>query len=361
MGKKIGIITHYNVHNHGAHLQMYALIKVLENMGYNASALQYNKNYDFMQSNANKKYNISLKSIPLYIKYLFKNGFGCTLYNVKKRRLLKKFRDENTLVGEYYSKTKDLDAVVIGSDEIFSIEPGLNPCFFGMGVPCEKIISYAASFGPTTQGFIAENHAKEFVCAGLSHIDNISVRDKNSQEIVNALTGDMPQLVCDPVILYGYQQEQEKRRETRKKYLLIYSYDKTLNDKDSVSKIKAYAKRKGLKIYSVGFYHKWCDKNINVKPLDVFSWFSNAEMVITDTFHGAVLSLITNAQLVVKLKENQNKLLWLLKEYALEERIVKDFNELDRVTAKVINFNVVNNLIEKNRGESLKYLKDILS
>lgn len=360
--KKIGIITHYNVHNHGAQLQMYALIKVLDAMGYKASALQFIKNYDFMPSNASKKYNISLKSIPLYIKYWLKNGFACTLYNIKKRSILEKFREENALMGEYYSQAKDLGTVILGSDEIFSIEPGLNPCFFGMGVPCEKIISYAGSFGPTTRGFIVEKHAEEFVRAGLLHIDSISVRDKNSKEIVQSLINAEPVLVCDPVILYGYKKEIEINKKTRKtKYLLIYSYDKTLNDKESISKIRAYAKQKGLKIYSVGFYHKWCDKNINVKPLEIFSWFKNAEMVITDTFHGAVLSLVTNAQFIVKLKDNQNKLHWLLKEYLQEGRIVQDFDEIDGVAQQSIDFNEVNAIIEKNREKSLEYLKGTLT
>ena len=40
---KYGIITHYDVHNHGAHLQMYALIQVLKELGYDAKALRYAK------------------------------------------------------------------------------------------------------------------------------------------------------------------------------------------------------------------------------------------------------------------------------------------------------------------------------
>ena len=43
MQKKTGIITHYDVHNHGAHLQLYALSKVLGTLGYEAKALRYKK------------------------------------------------------------------------------------------------------------------------------------------------------------------------------------------------------------------------------------------------------------------------------------------------------------------------------
>ncbi len=366
MQKKTGIITHYDVHNHGAQLQMYALSKVLGELGYEAKALRYRKNYDFMAENASKKYNITLASIPTYFKYLIQKGIGRTIYNMKKRSILKNFRSNQNLIGEYYSHAKDLELVVIGSDEIFSIEPGLNPWFYGMGIPCKKVISYAASFGSTTKEFISDMYAEEFVEAGLTHISNCSVRDKNSQSIVKHFTDRDVPIVCDPVLLYGYVDQinfaRESKKETKEKYILVYSYDNTMNESENVEKIRAYAKAKGLKLYSVGFYHKWCDKNINVDPLDIFDWFVGAEEVITDTFHGAVLSIVTNSAMFVKLKAtNRNKLLWLMKEYGLEDRVLDDFSELNTISNKHIDFNKVNVIVGEKRNNSLNYLKGALS
>lgn len=366
MQKKTGIITHYDVHNHGAQLQLYALSKVLGNYGYEAKALRYKKNYDFMDEDASRKYNISLASIPTYIKYIVHKGFGKTIYNIKKRSTLKRFRASQNLIGDYYSHAKDLELVVIGSDEIFSIEPGLNPCFYGMGVPCENIISYAASFGPTTKEFIYSMHAKEFVEAGLKHISACSVRDENSQCIVKELSGMESPIVCDPVILYGFCEEIARARSNRlnkkNKYILVYSYDNTMNEDESIAKIKAYAKSKELKLYSVGFYHKWCDKNINLDPLETFDWFVNAEEIITDTFHGAVLSIVTNSSVLVKLKPtNRNKLLWLLKEYGLEDRVLDDFSNLKATSENHIDFDKVNSLISEKREYSLNYLRESIS
>ena len=89
---KVGIITHYNVHNHGAQLQLYALSAQLKKMGMEAAALQFEKNYDFMPLGIEKKYSLSIKSIPLYIKYLFQKGLKRTLYNYKKKKVLDNFR-----------------------------------------------------------------------------------------------------------------------------------------------------------------------------------------------------------------------------------------------------------------------------
>lgn len=54
---KYGIITHYDVHNHGAILQMNALIKVLKrDFNIDAQALRFDKNYDFMGRALKAKY-----------------------------------------------------------------------------------------------------------------------------------------------------------------------------------------------------------------------------------------------------------------------------------------------------------------
>ena len=363
MEKKIGIITHYDVHNHGAHLQLYALQQVLREFGYNASALRYTKNYDFMPIDSSKKYNITLSSIPFYFRYLMKKGVRKTLFNIKKRKILKDFRKEQNLVGEYYSRETNLDKVVIGSDEIFSIESGLNPWFWGMGIPCQTVISYAPSFGPTTVEFIREKKAEEFIRAGISRISKISVRDKNSQDIISEVAGVNATIVCDPVLLYGFSKEIDNVKVSlpKKKYILIYSYDNTMNEPERVAEIKKYAKENNLKIYSVGFYHKWCDKNINASPLEMFAWFKNAELVITDTFHGSVLSIVTNAPLIVKLKENTNKLFWLLKEYSLENRIINSFAEIEILEKQKIDFKQVNDIVRMKRENSLQYLESALN
>ena len=48
MGMKYGIITHYDVHNHGASLQLNALVKVLKrDFNVDAQALRLDTNYDY--------------------------------------------------------------------------------------------------------------------------------------------------------------------------------------------------------------------------------------------------------------------------------------------------------------------------
>lgn len=361
--RKAGIITHYNVHNYGAELQLYGLRMVLKSLGYNAAALQYRKNFDFIDPDIEAKYRISIKSIPIYAKYFIQKGAGRTLFNIKKKKILNGFSRREGSIGEYYSKAKDLDVVVVGSDEIFSLEAGPNPWYWGIGVNCDRTISYAASFGPTDMKVIERYKCKEFVTAGLQRMRDISVRDENSQLIVKALTGREPKIVCDPVFLYGFEKERRiaKNDSGTEKYVIVYSYDEHMNDFETIESIREFAQSIDAKVYSVGYYHKWCDKNICCDPLDIFKVFAKAKVVFTDTFHGSVFSILCNTDLVVRIQGNSNKLTFLLKQFGLENRIVESFKECQNALKRDIDFGQVNRRIDVLREASMEYLKKAIN
>lgn len=356
---KIGIITHYNVHNHGALLQLYGLKKVLEDNGNEAKALTFKKNFDFMEQGMDKKYDISIKSLFWYLSYTFKIGLKRSLFNVQKRNILNKFK--GPMVGEYYSRAEKLDAVFIGSDEVFSIEAGVNPLFFGIGVPCRNIYAYAGCCGSTDICLFKERNMDSLASAGLKNMKKISVRDKNTKEAVAFLTGDEPMVVCDPVLLYGYKDEiKELERKIKGDYLLIYAYDNNMNDENETKMIKAFAKKNNLKIVSAGFYHKWCDKNVDASPIELLGYFKHAKYVVTDTFHGSVMSLITNAEFASKIRENKNKLYDLLERFEASERIIESFDGLDDCFKEPIDYKKVNDRISEYRKSSMDYLDSCL-
>lgn len=126
---KYGIITHYDVHNHGALLQLNALKQVLKLYGIDAQALQFDKNYDFMGREMKAKYDISFKSIGIYIKYFFEKGLKCFVYNFKKKKILDQYRSSANLIGDYYTECSNLNGVIVGSDEVFALHTGPTPAF----------------------------------------------------------------------------------------------------------------------------------------------------------------------------------------------------------------------------------------
>ena len=82
---KYGIITHYDVHNHGAFLQLNGLKKVLKrDFNIDAQALQFVKNYDFSDKSVKDKHVIGLGSIGFFLNYIRERGLGIFIFNIVK-------------------------------------------------------------------------------------------------------------------------------------------------------------------------------------------------------------------------------------------------------------------------------------
>lgn len=356
---KIGILTYYGVHSHGAVLQANALKTVLTNLGHNVEFIQFNRNYDFIPQGNEKKYSMRLSNIPYYLGYLKERGLGNVLYNISKNRTLNTFRNNYFVIGKRFSDFV-ADRIIIGSDEVFSTEIGINPFMYGHGLIAKKVFSYAGSFGPTTIEELEKKNLKKLVKSGLEGLSAIGVRDYNSKKIVDQLLNqDKAVLVCDPVILYGYYSEINKFKPNKEKYILVYSYDRNMNDPEEVYQILKYAHKKGCNVYSVAYHHNWCDKNINADPMELLGWIKNAEMVITDTFHGSVISMIAGVQFCAKLRGNQNKLGFLLEQYGLGDRIIDSFEDMESIGE--INYMIVNRIIDEQRSFSMDFLKKVLA
>ena len=356
---KAGILTYYGVHNHGAVLQANGLQRVLENMGHDVHILSFERSYEYISAEQTKKYKLGFSSIPFYFKYMLEKGAGNILYNLRKSNTLKAFRTASFNLDTTYDCFQG-DVVIIGSDEVFSLELGYNPMMYGYGLRAKRIISYAGSFGPTTLQEIEAKGKTAAIQQGLDQFNAISVRDQNSKNIIRTLCGKDIPLTCDPVILYGYEKEMSEFKPSETGYIVIYSYDSRLNDPAEVNAIKSYASKHGLKTCSVGFYHKWCDKNINASPKELLGWIRNANLTITNTFHGAVLSIICNTPMAVKLHGNSNKLAHLLSEYGLSGRILDTADDLEKVSQMKIDFNYVNLRLKEERTTSRQYLQSAI-
>ncbi len=356
---KIGILTHYDVNNQGAQLQMYALYKKLEELGHEPIVLTYVKNYDF-DKEKKLRYQASIKSIPYYIKnYLLKSGIGATYRNYEKLKLNKKFRKENFRFDNY--ATADIDMAIVGSDEVFSIPMGVNMMMYGHCVSTNKMISYAPSFGQTDIQLLEKHNAKTIVAEGLKNFVDLSSRDENTKNIIEELTGRKATMVCDPVLLYDFSKTKVNfDKIPKKKYLVVYAYDFNMTDEKEVEAIKKFAKKRNLITVSPGTYHKWCDLNISCNALEWVEVFKNAEYVITDTFHGTITAAITKRPIsvLVRNKLNSNKMVDLLNKLGIENRRITEVTEeqLDKTYSEKYDGDAINENIDKLRKASNEYL-----
>lgn len=332
--KKVGILTHYDVVNNGAVLQMYCLYHWLLEHNCSPTILTYQKNFDFAPEEA-KKYELKLKNLPFFLKkYFIQYSPRVFFSKVKKTKLIKNFSKKEFVFEPY---TTMLDGAVIGSDEVFSLEVGCNQMMYGHNLNARTVLSYAPSFGQTSLERIKLYDCEDIIKDGLTNkVKFLSVRDEKSFDLCKELTNRNDiSIVCDPVILYNLDKVSVKHKKIKHKYILLYSYFKNMNSKEEISAIKSFAKQKGLKIASIGEFHSWCDINIMCDPLEWTTYFKEAEMVITDTFHGAVLSIVNQTKgLYFARNINSNKLTGLLKQFHLDEFLLKEvsLDELNRTS-----------------------------
>ena len=356
---KVGLLSMQQITNYGSFLQAYALKSILEYLGHNVEFI------NILPGKQLPQYRISrFHRLRLILKRLKVNHPLSQLkYTLK---LHKRFENEfKSELGVRPGKSQTrFDVVVIGSDEVFNVAQttwfGFSPQLFGAGLNTERVISYAGCFGATTVEILKELGIAKQVGDLLSKLDMISVRDKNSMDIVNALTDKKVSLNVDPVIVYGFERE-IKNPQKQDNYLLIYTYPGRMNNPKEVKAIKDYAYRYRLKIIAIANYFDWVDEIVTPHPFEVLGYFKYAQCIVTDTFHGAVISLKYNKQFSVFVREmNNNKLTFLLKQFGLTSRIVSDTTEVKSILDENIDYSKVNRIINIEKANTINYLNSNL-
>jgi hypothetical protein len=357
---KAGILTWYKALNHGAVLQAYATQMVLQELGHECGMLDYDRKVVSQQSTMT----IFKKKIRSMLPWEYDYRKKLKLFEDEKRELFDKFIEEKLTVFGNYSNTK-VDIAIIGSDMVFSLGQGYNPYMFGKGVLADKLISYAASSGGSKVELAKKMGVEEEISNQLKLFDAIGCRDHETEQFVRALSGrtDVKRNI-DPVLLFGFEKEltswDSLRWSKHSPYILLYSYTGNMDSTKEIEEIREFARKNHLCIVSCGYYHPWCDENIDASPQEFLEMVKNSEYIITDTFHGTVFSLIAKKPFVSIIRGNGFKLKTLLCESGMDDRIAGPSNSLIGVLNKKIDYNPFNSWYELSRNESLMFLKEQL-
>ena len=336
--KTIGIVTLYKAFNHGAFLQAYALQKFLKENDFTVLFIDiYNINHDLL----------TLKTLKPSKRFFLKSA----IFNLQKFLIFRKFQKTFRAVDK---KNNSFSAVILGSDEIWNVKNSTflsSPAFFGLDVNTSLIISYAPSAAQSTSEDIIKNSQ---LADGIKRIEFCSARDKNALDIIKNITGKDGLRVLDPTFLTNI--EDEYLDIGYKKFIVVYSYGLSPSARNDV---QAFAKKKGLPIISLGFYADWCDKSVNANPFQFMNILKRAEYVVTDTFHGTILSVQLNKNLAIY-AAGKEKIEDFLYTYKLSHRMVHAENSIDNVLNTKINSNQCT-LIDKQLEISQSFLSSALS
>lgn len=360
---RIAIISMQRVFNYGSFLQAYGLKKFLENRGHNIgfSDIEYKEGYPLSISK-NSKYIKKIKNID---QYLIKR----IIYSRRNRILNQKFKIwQNQYLGlvDTNMSTNGYDVAVIGSDEIFNCSStskwGITAQRFGMIKNVSYVLSYAASCGYTSRKDIMDNDFK-IVEESLINLRNVSVRDRNTFEMVKEVSGRTATYNLDPVLIYDFKEEielGEKEGIPTYPYMIVYAYHNRINTVKEIKTIKQYAQNNGLKTISIGGSLPWCDEFAIISPFQVLAYFKHAKCIVTDTFHGTIFSAKLNKPFGVIIREsNKNKLEDLINRLHIENHRVLNMSELDKILNQNDNYNKCNNVIQKGIDNAIKYFEKV--
>jgi hypothetical protein len=367
---KIGILTYHFSNNYGALFQAYGLKNFLTELGHDVNFVNYHPDHietggDLNINNIFKKSGLKviyLKLTSLKEKYFGNKNIKEGFYNFRKDFLGIKGKEYKTLLDIEKAKL-EYDILICGSDQIWNPSEhfGVDPVYFlDFNTISKKIIkiSYAPSFGKSNLDEKYYAQLKKLV----NRLDYISVREKSGVDILKQLTKKDISLVPDPTVLISdYKKIMKKYDDIADDYIFCYY----LRSRENIGEVSEYiAQQFKYKIYSPHNSHRrWKEIGETVYPCPR-QWLDllfNSKIVITNSFHGTMLSILLNKPFIVvgiageKAKYNE-RVQNLLSQCGLEHRLINEFNKtkINQLKKTEINWAEVNEKISdmKKSGET---------
>ena len=329
---KVGILNFHFANNYGAVLVPFALSKAVERLGYQPEIINY------IAQNFSDQ--------PAFSRFRGKY-LSCSKEYISMAQL---------------RQTPDAwERVIVGSDQVWRMfRTDIYMLEWASGRT--SLISYAASFGHDYyQGTIPASYA----CDLLKRFDAVSVREDSGVDVCRMLGREAVQ-VLDPTFLleaadYDKVIEAEPVRVPSEPYVcgifLSAASAKYIKNANMFLDIRSKCK----------LIDPIKDENGKFRP--VAEWLAlikNARYVITDSFHGAVFSIIFNKQFVTLMHEGFNgnaRIPSLLESLGIpQNRIVFSSEAITMDTFKEeIDYSIVNAKLAAERDKARLFLKEALA
>lgn len=355
---KVGILTVPFNNNYGGYLQAFALVTVL-------------KKFDIQSIVINRRHNKHslLDKMKLLLRAIIINTFTnkkCPYLYVsekdiknKGKKMIRCLSNIGFPISKPIYSSKELrkyisynnfDVLIVGSDQVWRPEyvPNIEDYYFSFIDDKTPKIAYAASFGVENPDY---NNIQRTICKkNIESFNSIGLRETSGINIIRNF-GWNPQcpvkIVLDPtllltsedyirIIMRNHQHWNDNKEIVG--YILDYG-----DFEDSIC--NAISKMNNKKVCHIIDPYMWKDKKYVMPSIEYWlCCINNASLVVTDSFHGTVFSILFNTPFCVLVNEKRgyDRILTLLQHFCLEDRIITNKDNLQNINCS-INWKEVNN------------------
>lgn len=353
--KKIATLTFQNAENYGAILQCYALHKTLSNIGVENDVLNYQCEY------MGKPYSITALKRKGIIRFFL--GIAYYIVRIPRKAKFSEFRKHIKMTQKLNASDlialEDLyDGFIAGSDQVWndSITDFDPSYYFDFVKSPEKKLSYAASFGFEN----IPNGLKNKYLKLLKNFCIYNMREASGVKIIESLLNKPANLVLDPTMLLTTDEWDTIACAPLKKSKYILVYQITVSS-FLLNTARKLARATGYKIIAIPFplggFLK-AKPELTGGPREWIGLIRDAEIVVTDSFHGSIFSILYNKNFYVCITDAATRIYSLLNLFKLNERIYMHSSKLEKI--RKIDWEKTNNILTEERKRSLKIIIDML-
>ena len=383
---KIGCVIAYTKghNNYGTSLQGYAMLKKIQQLGYEVEVIKYIKRLSTWQKikfvvnalRAGEWKNIQhrltskqmLKKYPVYAAGIAERTTAVNAY--KQKKLIPLFH-EYIGYDALHKGALNYAAVVVGSDQVWT-PMSLPNKFFNLLFVSDSVrkVAYASSFGVSE----IPSFQRKATGAYLDRFYKIGVREQRGKEIVEELSHQKATVVADPTMLLSREEwEQEiadAHTTTEELYIFCYFLGTNQEARKAAKELK---EKTGYKIITIRHMDEYVPEDelfgdeapYNVDPNDFVKYISRAAYVCTDSFHCTVFSILFHRQFMTFYRfaegsktGRNSRINSLFDLFELQERLYK--GDINKIT-NPIDYNSVDEKLSELRKESIYFLNECLA
>lgn len=292
---KVGILTFHAAHNYGSMLQAYALKHVINSLGFDSYIINYRNQ---RQQKLYSVFSVGIKTQVFHLLHLRKY---IKRYHAFENYLVNALTDLPcmTSMSDVVNLVKDFKAIVTGSDQIWNQSANTYDAdmIYLLPFPFKgKKIAYAPSMGSDIDvSFIKDNLLKY-----MENYSALSAREIKLADCLGKLMNKKMETVLDPTLLVDENLWDEQLVPIKERgYICFYSL---IYSDDLVKLTLEAARLLHLDVINLSPRAKYASisafkQKYDVGPKKFVSYIKNADLVITNSFHGTVFSIIEETPL----------------------------------------------------------------